>query len=133
MMSNNKIGQRYNVRTIESIKNQRHNKRSTTTFVNPPMDDKEENITLTKGQEFTITLDSNPTSGFKWLPKFDGSIINLVSHDFQSSTTKRIGSSGKDIFIFLAISSGSDKLKMFYKRSWEEQFVAEKVFVINVK
>jgi inhibitor of cysteine peptidase len=97
------------------------------------MDDKEQNITLTKGEEFTITLDSNPTSGFKWLPKFDGSIINLVSHDFQSSTTKRIGSSGKDIFTFLAISYGSDKLKMFYKRSWEEHFVAEKVFVINVK
>jgi len=93
----------------------------------------EENITINRGQEFTIILESNPTSGFKWLPKFDGSIINLVSHDFQTSTAKRIGSSGKDIFTFLAISSGSDKLKMLYKRSWEEQFVAEKVFVINVK
>lgn len=96
------------------------------------MADKEENITIKRGQEFTIILESNPTSGFKWLPKFDGSILNLVSHDFQPSTTKRIGSSGKDIFTFLAISFGSDKLKMLYKRSWEEQFVAEKVFVINV-
>jgi inhibitor of cysteine peptidase len=94
---------------------------------------KSENITIKRGQEFKIILESNPTSGFEWLPKFDGSIINLVSHDFQSSTAKRIGSSGKDIFTFLAISSGSDKLKMLYKRSWEEHFVAEKIFVINVK
>ncbi len=97
------------------------------------MDGKEQYIQLTKGQKFTVTLESNPTSGFEWLPKFDGSIINLISHDFQSSTAKRIGSSGKDIFTFLAISSGSGNLKMLYKRSWEEQFVAEKVFAINVK
>src|ERR1700730_10137532 len=114
------------VRTIKIRVNTNSSK-----LVNPQMADKEENITIRKGQEFTITLDSNPTSGFKWHPKFEGSIINLVSHDFQSSTAKRIGSSGKDIFTFLAISSGSDKLKMLYKRSWEEQFVAEKVFVIN--
>jgi inhibitor of cysteine peptidase len=101
--------------------------------VNPHMAEKEENIIIKKGQEFTITLDSNPTSGFKWHPMFNGSIINLVSHVFQSSTAKRIGSSGKDIFTFLAIRSGSEKLKMLYKRSWEEQIVAEKVFVINVK
>jgi predicted secreted protein len=94
---------------------------------------KEENITIIRDQKFTIILESNPTSGFKWHPMFNGSIINLVSHDFQSSTAKGIGSSGKDIFTFLAISSGSDKLKMLYKRSWEEKFVAEKVFIINVK
>jgi inhibitor of cysteine peptidase len=97
------------------------------------MADKEESITIQSGQEFTIILESNPTSGFKWLPTFDGSIINLVSHDFQSSAAKRIGGSGKDIFTFLAIRSGSDKLKMLYKRSWEEHFVAERVFIINVK
>jgi inhibitor of cysteine peptidase len=97
------------------------------------MTEKEENITIKTGQEFTITLDSNPTSGFKWHPVFNRSIINLVSHDFQSSTANRVGSSGKDIFTFLAIKFGSDKLKMVYKRRWEEQFVAEKVFVIIVK
>ena len=100
---------------------------------NLTMSNKEENITVKRGQKFTIILDSNPTSGFKWIPKFEGSIINLVSHDFQSSTAKCIGGSGKEIFTFLAISSGSDKLKMLCKRSWEEQFVAEKVFVINVE
>jgi inhibitor of cysteine peptidase len=96
------------------------------------MADKEEDITIKRGEEFTIILESNPTSGFKWLPKFDGSVFNLVSHDFQASTAKRIGSSGKDIFTFLAISSGSSKLKMLYKRSWEEQVVVEKVYFINV-
>ena len=97
------------------------------------MTDQEENITIKRGQEFKIILESNPTSGFRWFPTFDVSIINLISHDFQSSTATRIGSPGKDIFTFLAIRSGSDKLKMLYKRSWEERFVAERVFVINVK
>jgi predicted secreted protein len=97
------------------------------------MTDNQENITIKRGQEFTIVLESKPTSGFKWHPVFNGSIINLVSHVFQSSATKRIGSSGRDIFTFHAISSGSDILKMIYKRSWEERFVTEKVFFINVE
>jgi predicted secreted protein len=101
--------------------------------VNPPVDYKEENITINRGQKFTIVLESNPTSGFRWHPTFDVSIINLISHDFRSTTATRIGSPGKDIFTFLAISSGSDKLKMIYRRSWEEHFVAEKVYIINVK
>jgi len=44
------------------------------------------------------------------LPKFDGSIINLVSHDFQSSTAKRFVAL-KALHSF-AISLARIKLKM---------------------
>jgi predicted secreted protein len=97
------------------------------------MDDKEENITLKKGQEFTITLDSNPTSGFKWVPAFNTYTINIISHDFQPNSPIFVGGSGKDIFTFKAIGSGTTVLKMVYKRSWEQQFVAEKNFFIDVR
>jgi inhibitor of cysteine peptidase len=93
----------------------------------------EEILTIKRGEKFTIILESNPTSGYRWIPTFNRSIINLISHDFQPSQSTRIGCSGKDIFTFLATSVGSEKLMMFYKRSWEKQFVAEKAFVINVK
>jgi inhibitor of cysteine peptidase len=96
------------------------------------MADQEENITINKGQKFTIILESNPTSGFRWLPTYDRSIINIISLDFQPSTSTRIGSTGKDIFTFKAITSGTTLLKMVYKRSWEEQFVAEKTFFIDI-
>lgn len=133
MISNKKVGQRYDVRSIESIKNKRHNIKSTTTFVNPPIDDKEKNITLEKGQEFTITLDSIPTSGYKWIPTFNTYTINIISHNFQPTSPILIGGSGKEIFTFKAMNSGATVLKMVYKRSWEQQIVAEKKFFIDVR
>jgi predicted secreted protein len=68
-----------------------------------------------------------------WVPSFDRSIINLVSHDFQPSSATCLGSSGNDIFTFQGISHGAYKLKMFYKRRWEEHCIAERIFIINVK
>lgn len=97
------------------------------------MDDQEQNITVRKGQEFTITLDSNPTSGFKWVPAFDTDTINIISHNFQPTSSILIGSSGQDVFTFKAISSGTTVLKMVYKRSWEQQIVAQKDLFINVR
>src|SRR5438132_14142868 len=96
------------------------------------MDDKEENITLKKGQEFTISLNSNPTSGYRWLPTFNTHTINIISHNFQANSPMLVGSSGKDIFTFKGINSGATVLKIVYKRSWEQQFVAEKAFFIIV-
>jgi inhibitor of cysteine peptidase len=97
------------------------------------MNQREGNITLKKGQEFTITLKSNPTSGYGWIPTFNKYIIDLTAHEFQPTSPRFIGNSGKDIFTFKAISYGSAILKMFYRRSWEEQFVAEKIFFIDVE
>ena len=92
-----------------------------------------ENITANKSQEFTISLESNPTTGYQWIPIFNTSIINLISHRFQPSTTKLIGSPGTEIFKFKAINYGTQSLKMFYKRSWEKEPAEERLFVVNVR
>jgi len=92
-----------------------------------------ENITANKSQEFTISLESNPTTGYQWIPIFNTSIINLISHSFQPSTTKLIGSPGTEIFKFKAINYGTQSLKMFYKRSWEKEPAEERLFVVNVR
>lgn len=95
--------------------------------------DKEETIRIRRGQEFRIILESNPTSGFRWLPIFDESIINLISHNFLPSHTMGIGQSGEDVFVFRAVSSGSYIVKMLYKREWEKRYISKKLFAINVK
>jgi len=97
------------------------------------LENRNENITINTGQKFTISLESKPTSGFRWHPTSDQSIISLISHNFQPTSSIVIGSSGKDIFTLKAINPGATVLKMVYKRSWEQQFVAEKNFFINVR
>jgi predicted secreted protein len=127
--------QQYNF-AVENIKNKEDSIATTKVsfVVNSTIENRKqnENITVKKGQEFTIILESNPTTGYQWIPTFNTSIINLVSHNFQPSTTKLMGSPGTDIFKFKATNQGTESLKMIYKRSWEKEFVKEKAFVINV-
>ncbi|HET7390988.1 MAG TPA: protease inhibitor I42 family protein [Nitrososphaeraceae archaeon] len=130
-----RIQQQHNLAAVENIKNKEDNitTNKVSFVVNSTMENKkqDENITVKKGQEFTIILESNPSTGYQWIPTFNTSIINLVSHNFQPST-KLMGSPGTDTFKFKATNQGTEPLKMIYKRSWEKEFVKEKVFKINV-
>jgi inhibitor of cysteine peptidase len=92
----------------------------------------QEAITVSKGHEFTITLQSNPGTGYQWIPTFNTTILNLVSHEYKPASTKLLGSPGTDVFTFKAINHDTDTVKMIYKRSWEKEFVQEKIFIVNV-
>lgn len=119
----------------ENIKNTKDDLTSKIVFVvNSTMGNnkQEQNITVKKDHEFTITLESNPTTGYQWIPTFNPEIINLVSHSFQPSSSRLMGAPGTEVFTFKAINHGTGSLKMVYKRSWEKEPVKEKVFPINV-
>lgn len=92
---------------------------------------KNNNITVKIGQEFTIALASNPTTGYQWNPEFNTNNIKLVSHSFTPSS-KLMGASGKDIFTFKAIEKGSTPLRMLYGRSWEKEFAKEEVYLVHI-
>ena len=92
----------------------------------------EQNISIKEGQEFPLVInESNPTTGFEWIPVFDRNIINLTSHTFRPSSSL-IGSCGTDNFTFKGVSHGTTTLKFQYKRSWEDDISKEKVFLVNV-
>lgn len=90
------------------------------------------NIITRTGQKFTISLDSNPTTGYTWFPRFNRMIIKLLSHDFHPSSRTALGGPGNEVFTFQAVSQGTDEVKMFYKRNWEKRFLAKKKFAVNV-
>ncbi len=90
-----------------------------------------DNISIKKDQEFNLYLKSNPTTGYEWMPIFNASIVKLVSHSFKPSSML-MGASGTDTFVFKGMSLGTTLIKMLYKRSWENNSVAEKKFVVSV-
>jgi predicted secreted protein len=40
-------------------------------------------ITVKKGQQFVLTFESNPTTGYVWLAIFDSDIIKLISQKYE--------------------------------------------------
>src|SRR3990167_4993944 len=56
---------------------------------------------------FTITLQSNPTTGFSWnLGKYDSKLVSFVSHQFVAPQNKKLmGAPGYDVWTFKAIKA----------------------------
>lgn len=95
---------------------------------------KVQNITVRNGEEFVITCESNPTTGYQLVPQFNKDIIILLNQKFQApSPHMMMGQPGKDVFTFKAIKHGSDTLKIVKKRAWEKAFVEQKIYSVNVE
>ncbi len=83
-------------------------------------------------KEFSITLDSNPTTGYSWVPLFDNNILELKERSIKMNTEK-FGSSSKEMFKFKPIKCGTTTLTMIYKRVWEENGIKKVNFEIKIK
>lgn len=68
-------------------------------------------ITVIQGQDFTIQLQSNPSTGYDWQPTFDNSSITLVNRAFVSgastSSTTIAATGGTDLFTFQGTKQGT--------------------------
>ena len=95
------------------------------------MTDKSKDFVIKVGEEFTIKLDSNPTTGYRWQPSFDDSILTLISTEFIP-TSKMLGSHGMEYFNFKARKVDTTLVKMIYTRSWEKETIKEIEFPVTI-
>lgn len=79
----------------------------------------DQDLTVTVDEEFTIELDSNPTTGYDWEVTIDNELVNLIGKEYQAHEAEMIGAGGRDIFIFKAKQTGTTILKFWYQRPWE--------------
>jgi len=77
------------------------------------------------GEELTVTLGSNPTTGFQWLEDAeisDESIIKQVSHEFVGpGIDKPPGTPGEEVWTFKALKKGTVTTFLEYSRPWIEE------------
>ena len=82
-----------------------------------------------KPQTVSITLDSNPTTGFSWQYEIqDKSAVKLVDDEYvPSNTDKKItGAGGMHSFTFACLKDCETSVIMTYKRPWKGGETAEK-------
>ena len=89
-------------------------------------------IAVGKGDSLIISLESNPSTGYVWqVGKNDNAILKLVGQPaFRPSTDRMLGASGRQLFKFEAISTGSNALELGYVRPWEKGVAPAKTFGI---
>ena len=78
-------------------------------------------VELQKGQTLVITLESNPTTGFRWeVVELEESILRQMGEPEFQSESEAIGAPGVEILRFQATKAGQTALQLVYHRPWEE-------------
>ena len=94
---------------------------------------RKEGLQVILDAEFSIELDSNPSTGYSWEVDFDGDYLDLVGNMYLPDDTELIGSGGKERFTFKAKKQGEAMIYASYLRSWEEEPIEEQEIRIIVK
>lgn len=97
--------------------------------------DPSKTIETGSGQQFSIVLDGNYTTGYQWEASFDQAYIKMVSQEYKQNESKpgMVGVPGKQNYVFQALKQGSTKVTCTYKRSFETSPGEQKVFNVTIK
>jgi inhibitor of cysteine peptidase len=100
-----------------------------------PADD----IEVKVGDEFTITLCSNPTTGYQWSEGADISgdgIVDQTGHEYvapdEGDQPPLVGTAGEEVWRFKALAAGESSISVEYNQPWDGGEKGTWTFVLNV-
>jgi len=100
---------------------------STRTYTNP------DNVIRAKvGQEFVISLKSNPTTGYSWEALSPASWLQPLGKTYKADEPVLIGSGGVENFRFKALGKGTTSITFGYSRPYAATAVETKTFSVEV-
>jgi len=82
----------------------------------------EMSVAAEEGREFTVTLESNRTTGHEWrlARPLDEGMVQLVRSEYAPPEGGRVGEGGREEWVFLAKGSGKTEILLEYVRPWEK-------------
>ena len=96
-------------------------------------------VNVAAGDSFTVTLCSNPTTGFQWESAriSDQTVLEQVDHKFMppadlGDRPPPPGSPGKEVWTFQALEKGTSTVSVEYSRPWEGGEKGEWTFTLTV-
>lgn len=83
-------------------------------------------IEVKVGEEFTISMDSNATTGYEWqlAEALDESVVEQVGdpqYILEEGAEDRVGAGGTEVWTFKGAGSGNTTISFKYVRPWEEE------------
>ena len=98
----------------------------------------EESLSLQRGQTITISLPSNPTTGYSWSlcsKNTRNTIVGIEEMPYEAEQTGLIGSGGTQSWHVTGKKRGVAHIKFEYRRPWEKGAVPAQIkrylFTVN--
>ena len=94
---------------------------------------------IKKGQVVSITLESNPSTGYSWFATSSNQdvLAQMGEPEYQEpasdSSTPILGAAGAETYFFQAADTGTATLTLDYKKGWETTVAPEKTITITVE
>jgi len=95
-------------------------------------------VDVAVGDSFTVTLCSNPTTGFQWSELADigdQTVLQQIDHRLETPEGQEPpapGSPGKEVWTFKALEEGKSSVSMAYSRPWQGGEKGEWTFDLTV-
>jgi len=83
------------------------------------------------GKTFTVSLESNPTTGYSWTAEVDSEFLKVADETFKSDSNL-IGAGGVQTFEFEALKTGQTKMTMKYMRPWENEAINKYEIAVTI-
>ena len=94
-------------------------------------------IAALKGNQFTITLPSNATTGYQWRlgNKPDAKVVKFVDSHYNAPSQPMPGKGGSETWTFKAVGKGTTSIVLEYARPWEKGIapVKTQTFTVSVQ
>jgi len=92
------------------------------------------NITVSSGEQFTVSLESNPATGYNWAVRITEGAekIIIIGSEFAKTKSGKLGEGGEQLWRFKTLYPGDVKFELSYIRPWEKEEPA-KILTFNVK
>ena len=99
-------------------------------------DDNGATVSLRPGERVTISLASNPTTGYSWqVVAIDEALLEMVAEPEYQPEAKAeglVGAGGTESFLFQALAPGEATLTLGYARPWEVDVAPIETFSVHV-
>ena len=92
-------------------------------------------INATMGEEFNITIPSNPSTGFEWWTEFDPQFLTLVgARSTQDNVSlEMVGVPENDIFTYRAVIPGETEVYLLLLQPWENGTIDKRlIYPVNI-
>jgi predicted secreted protein len=95
-------------------------------------EDKMELIRAKQNEPFDISLQTNPTTGYKWYADYYYNFLRLDSERFEKGSSDELGSGGISIFAFMPLKPGKATISFVYRRPWENIVADVRTFQVEI-
>jgi inhibitor of cysteine peptidase len=90
-------------------------------------------IEATAGQFITVSLKSNPSTGYTWeVVALDEKMLQTLGDPEFTPDSQMQGAPGHQVFRFRVVSAGETDLKLVYHRPFEKDKAPESTFSVRV-